>query len=94
MLNRSCILLLLAIAACSDRSVTPPIDMSEAPRTVGRSDGRTVGPPVELAQMVAKGLKNPAFRAYIKAQLDASPYREHKLEFERFLTANSGHALR
>jgi len=93
MLNRSCILLLLAIAACTDRSVTPPVDMSEAP-TVGQSDGRTAGPPLELAQMVAKGLKNPAFRAYIKAQLDASPYREHKLEFERFLTANSRHALR
>ena len=44
--------------------------------------------------MVAKGLKNPAFRAYLKAQLDASPYREHKLQFETFLAANSGRGLR
>lgn len=94
MLNRSCAVLLLALVACTDRSVTPPVDMSEAPRTSGRPDDLTAGPPLELAQMVAKALKNPAFRAYIKAQLDASPYREHKLEFERFLTANSGHALR
>jgi hypothetical protein len=44
--------------------------------------------------MVARGLKNPAFRAYLKAQLDASPYAEHKVLFERFLSANDGHALR
>jgi hypothetical protein len=94
MLNRSCILLLLAVAACTDRSVTPPVDTST---TAGRPDGLTAGvsdPPVELAKMVAKGLKNPAFRAYLKAQLDASPYREHKLQFETFLAANSARALR
>jgi len=39
-------------------------------------------------------LRNAAFRAYLKAQLDASPYREHKLQFQTFLAANSGHALR
>ena len=90
MLNRRCIATLLVLAAaCSDRSVTTPT--AEGP------DGLTAAAPdapVELAQMVAKGLKNPAFRAYIKAQLEASPYREHKIEFERFLTANSGRALR
>jgi len=43
--------------------------------------------------MFAKGLKNPAFRAYLKAQLDASPYREHKLQFETFLGANGSRAL-
>ncbi|HXE83356.1 MAG TPA: hypothetical protein VN513_08495 [Gemmatimonadales bacterium] len=93
MLNRSCIAALLVLAACSDRTVTSTAAEPALSEAKGL-DGRTVGPPVELAQMVAKGLKNPAFRAYIKAQLDASPYREHKLEFERFLTANSAHALR
>ena len=90
MLNRSCVAALLVLAAaCSDRAVTPPDE------TAGRPDGPTAdSPPVELARMVAKGLKNPAFRAYIKAQLDASPYREHKLQFETFLTANSARALR
>src|SRR2546427_13280407 len=43
--------------------------------------------------MFAKGLKNAAFRAYLKAQLDASPYREHKLQFETFLAANGSRAL-
>lgn len=92
MLNRSCVAALLVLAAaCSDRSVTLPDETAGQPAL---SEAKGPDAPIELARMVAKGLKNPAFRAYIKAQLDASPYREHKLEFERFLTANSGHALR
>jgi hypothetical protein len=81
---------LIVLAACTDRSVTPP---SEAPLAVPPISP-SARPPVELARKFAKGLKNPAFRAYLKAQLDASPYREHKLQFETFLAANSGRALR
>ena len=91
MLNRGCVAALLVLAAaCSDRAVTPPDQTPDAASAVGPSGS----PAVELARMVAKGLKNPAFRAYLKAQLDASPYREHKLQFEMFLNANSARALR
>jgi len=34
------------------------------------------------------------FRAYLKAQLDASPFAEHKLQFQTFLGANGGRARR
>jgi hypothetical protein len=89
MLNRSCaVAALLLIAACGERTVTPPAETSTA--RVPESSRR----PEALAKMVAKGLKNPAFRAYLKAQLDASPYREHKLQFETFLAANSARASR
>lgn len=89
MLNRSCaVAALLLIAACSERTLTPPVETSAA--RVPEGSRR----PEALAKMVAKGLKNPAFRAYLKAQLDASPYREHKLQFETFLAANSARALR
>ena len=87
---------LIVMAGCMDRTVTPPDETPFAAPAVGPS-GRPADqpdPPIELAQMVAKGLKNPAFRAYLKAQLDASPYREHKLQFETFLNANSARALR
>jgi hypothetical protein len=93
MLTRSCVAALLVVTvACSDRTVTPPDDNSLGPPV--SPSARQPAPPVELAKSVAKGLKNPAFRAYLKAQLDASPYREHKLQFETFLAANSGRALR
>src|SRR5712692_1714543 len=90
MLNRSCAVgagALILIAACSDRAVTPP---SETPVAIAANATR----PEALAQMFAKGLKNAAFRAYLKAQLNASPYREHKLQFETFLAANGSRGLR
>ena len=88
MLNRSCaVATLILIAACSDRAVTPPAETPIAASAVNAKR------PEALARMVAKGLKNPAFRAYLKAQLAASPYREHKLQFGTFLAANGGRAL-
>jgi len=89
MLNRSCaVVALILIAACSDRTVTPP---AESPAAAITGNAKR---PEALAKMFAKGLKNAAFRAYLKAQLNASPYREHKLQFETFLAANDGRALR
>jgi len=89
MLNRSgAVAVLVLIAACSDRTVTPP---DETPITASAVNANR---PEALARMFAKGLKNAAFRAYLKAQLNASPYREHKLQFETFLAANDGRALR
>ena len=88
MLHRSCgVAALILIAACTDRAVTPP---SEKPVAALAANAKR---PEALARMVAKGLKNAAFRAYLKAQLEASPYREHKLQFETFLAANGGRAL-
>ena len=90
MLNRSCAAAaLMLIAACSERAITPP-----GPEASAGAVPEAVARPEALARMVAKGLKNPAFRGYLKAQLDASPYREHKLQFETFLAANSARALR
>jgi hypothetical protein len=80
---------LILIAACTDRTVTPP---AEAP--VVAASVVNAKRPEALARLFAKGLKNPAFRAYLRAQLNASPYREHKLQFESFLAANEGRAFR
>jgi len=89
MLHRSCALAtIILIAACSDRTVTPPAEAPIAASTVNAKR------PEALARMFAKGLKNPAFRAYLKAQLNASPYREHKLQLDTFLNANESRALR
>ncbi|HEV2670545.1 MAG TPA: hypothetical protein VGU74_05590 [Gemmatimonadales bacterium] len=81
---------LILIAACTDRAVTPPPTSEPSSQAIAANARR----PEALAKLVARALKNPAFRAYLKAQLDASPYAEHKLQFQTFLAANSGRALR
>src|SRR3989475_10487236 len=78
-----------AVIACSDNSaVTAPEQRSvpSAPPSV------TVAAPEQLARAVALALADPEFRAYMKTQLDASPFREHKLPFQRFLAANGSRA--
>src|SRR5882672_10611475 len=80
-----------ALAACGDR--TPLTPAGDAAVTAGGAAG-TAQKPERLARQFAKALRNPAFRAYLKAQLDASPFPEHKLQFQAFLGASGGRALR
>jgi hypothetical protein len=84
----------LALAgSCADPTpLNPPLTDDAA--TVAPAVGPSGRPPVGLARMLAKALKNQAFRAYLKAQLDASPYTEHKVQLESFLGASGGRALR
>src|SRR3989441_5159120 len=83
--------MLAAVLGCTDRApVTEPDGGVPAAASLATLSKR----PEALAKIVAKGLRNAAFRAYLKAQLDASPYREHKLQFQTFLAANNGRALR
>src|SRR5437660_212947 len=61
-----------------------------------RPDSTPVGPFADagrLARGLALALADPAFRARVHAELDRSPYREHKLPFQRFLAADGGVAL-
>jgi hypothetical protein len=81
----------LAVNACRDRAPTGASVPAEAPPPPAAAPQVR---PDRLAQLFAKALANPAFRAYVKAQLDASPYPEHKIELRRFLPAASGRALR
>src|SRR3989454_11655336 len=79
----------LATVACSDRPTPAP---HPAPGTPGALASRTAqqlqAKSEALAQHLARALAHPHFRAYVKAQLDGSPFREHKLHFQRFLAAN------
>ena len=93
MLHRNLIIGALAAAAlsaaCGDRTpLNPPQDaaLTASPGTAQK--------PEKLTREFAQALKNPVFRAYVKAQLDASPFAEHKLQFQTFLGANAKRALR
>jgi hypothetical protein len=46
-----------------------------------------------LARRMARAIGDPEFRAYLKDQLDLSPFRENKLQFQRFLSQSNHHAL-
>jgi hypothetical protein len=47
-----------------------------------------------LAQRLARALADPAFRAYVKGQLDQSRFVEHKLQLQRFLRGSGRRALK
>ena len=47
-----------------------------------------------LARKLARALADPGFRAYLKSQLDGSPFPEHKLQFQRLLLQSDRHALK
>src|SRR5882762_568933 len=80
---------LVGALACSDR---PPGTAPDAPP--GAPDALSAAArPELLARSLALALGDPAFRAHVKAELDRSPFREHKLSFQRFLAAERGRAL-
>jgi hypothetical protein len=79
-------------AACTDRTpLNPALPLGDAAGVSGPAAGQK---PERLARLFARALRNPVFRAYLKAQLDASPYAEHKLQFQTFLGSNGGRARR
>jgi hypothetical protein len=88
------ILGLAAVAACSDQ--TPTVTTPPGLPASGPPAGAAVSPaaPERLARLFARALQDPAFRAYVKSQLDSSPYQEHKIQLQGFLRANGGRARR
>jgi hypothetical protein len=84
----------LALNACRDRAPTGAALPADAPPPAAAPPAAASVRPDRLAQLFARALASPAFRAYVKAQLDASPFPEHKIELQRFLPAASGRALR
>src|SRR5437660_6781439 len=83
---------LATLVACSDRppATGPAPGRPEPAASPLTAELQTTSE--ALAQHLARALTHPAFRAYVKAQLDSSPFREHKLHFQRFLNAHGGHA--
>jgi hypothetical protein len=79
------------LVACTDRTPVNPLPEGDAAAVTGQAG---VPKPERLARLFARALRNPVFRAYLKAQLDASPFAEHKLQFQTFLGANGGRARR
>jgi len=88
-------LLVLALAVACDRDPAAPGSPTgpETGQPLASQQPGNRARPERLARRFARALRNPAFRAYIRAQLEASPFPERKLHFQRFLRANGSRAL-
>src|SRR5438093_1295894 len=72
------LVLLMGTLACSDRPPGTAPDAAGGPNVLS-----TATNPELLARSLALALGDPAFRAHVKGELDRSPFREHKLSFQR-----------
>jgi hypothetical protein len=90
------VLALAATLAACDRS--PPTAVHED------AAGPTDSPPERyvhergamdrLARRLARAMADPAFRSQLKAELDQSPFAEHKIHFQKFLERSDRRALK
>jgi hypothetical protein len=88
--------LFVGAAACAERSPSPTAENLESPpdqrKASGAPDDRRARTE-ELARALALSLGDPQTRAQLKANLDGSPIREHKVHFQRYLLGGAQPAL-
>jgi hypothetical protein len=89
-------LIALCLGACVDREAPTTPTAPPPPETESAAAASRLNTPKmeRLARRFARALRNPAFRSYVERRLEASPWREHKLPFRRFLREDQGRALR
>jgi hypothetical protein len=83
------------VAACDRPAPTAPLD--DAPSPTGKPADRYLterGTMDRLARRLAQAMADPGFRAELKAQLDRSPFAEHKIQFQNFLEGSDRRALK
>jgi hypothetical protein len=88
-------LALAATLAACDR--TPPTaGNDEAAPAIVPASGSALqrGAMDHLARRLARALADPAFRLYLKGQLEGSPYAEHKLHLQKLLQASDRRVLK
>jgi hypothetical protein len=95
-INLAAIALAAAVSACDRPAPTAvPEETAPAPLSAAATQRATERTAMDrLARRVAGALADPDFRAYIKGELDRSPFVEHKLQFQSFLTRSDRRALR
>lgn len=95
-ISLTAIALAAAITAC-DRPAPTAANEETAPapvRAAATQQATERNAMDRLARRIALALADPDFRTYMKGELDRSPFVEHKLQFQRFLTRSDRRALR
>jgi hypothetical protein len=80
------------VAACDRPSPTAGNEETLAPAITQSTQERDAMD--RLARRLARALADPAFRAYVKDQLDRSSFVEHKLQLQSFLHSSGRRALK
>ena len=92
------LVVMAGLAACSERpsAPTPPDESPPSAADPVAVQGRRISQArlERLARRTARALRDPAFRADVKAALDRSTHREGKVHFQRYLKENGGRGLR
>jgi hypothetical protein len=85
-----------ALAACDRPAPTANEEAAPLPSAVSPNARSSLERAAmdRLARRLALALIDPAFRATLKAELDQSPFVEHKLQLQSFLRASDGRALK
>ena len=90
------LLIVLGVAACSDQASTPQPDTGPDARPASPTElpQARLDRLERLARRTARALRDPAFREDVRQTLAASPYREGKVHFQRYLRSDGGRRLR
>jgi hypothetical protein len=86
-----------ALTSCERPAPTSPPDEPVSSGGTATSDvqrARERSLMDRLSRRVARAAADQEFRAYLKTELDRSPFREHKLQLQTFLRASNSKALR
>ena len=85
-----------ALAACDRPAPTANEETAPLPSVVSPSARSAIERAAmdRLARRLALALADPAFRAALKAELEQSPFVEHKLQLQSFLRASNRRALK
>jgi hypothetical protein len=90
------VLALAAFMAACDRPAPTANNEEATNRAPGPESAQSAERSVmdRLAWRLARAMADPAFRAYVKDELDRSPFVEHKLQLQNFLRSSERRALR
>lgn len=86
-----------ALAACDRSAPTAGNEDTASVTTIGSPSSRSQierSAIDQLARRLARALADPAFRQALKAELDRSPFREHKVQLQSFMATSQRRALK
>jgi hypothetical protein len=88
--------LAVALAACDRSAPTAtneptPDRVTVSPEVQGQRERAAMD---RLAQRLARALADPAFGELVRGELERSPFREHKLQLQQFLSASERRAFK